>query len=188
MDIVDLKQDPNATNTDPAPNQGAHLTSMDSDELNDNENNTTPNISFNTIKEEEDPEDEWKQEEFSNLKSDIADDVERVSRLEHELQNLEWLDTDDIIIEQSSPSPPPSNANIRRSARSNAGQGVNRLFMDPSNKAYNPYKTKQMLMKNHVLAKNIHNHNVKTNNFRAIATNVMFTQMSAKKGIQMFGE
>ena len=45
-----------------------------------------------------------------------------------------------------------------------------------------------MLMKTHVLAENIHNHNVKTNNFRAIVTNVMSTQMSAKKGIKMFGE
>ena len=64
MDIVDLKQDPNTTNIDTAPNQGAHLTSMESDEVNDNENNTTPNIFSNMIKEEEDPEDEWKQEEF----------------------------------------------------------------------------------------------------------------------------
>jgi len=50
--------------------------------------------------------------------------------------------------------------------------------MDPRGKIYNSYKTKK-----HVMVQRMNKHLIKSKNFMAIAANIMFTQMSAKKGI-----
>ena len=47
-------------------------------------------------------------------------------------------------------------------------------------------KTKRV--KQHVLMQQIHKHEPQQHNYMAVATNVMFTQISAHKGIKMFGE
>ena len=65
--------------------------------------------------------------------------------------------------------------------------------MDANGKSYNNLRTRQLLMKmkqikKHVLMQQIHKHESQQHNCMAVATNIMFTQMSAHKGIKMFGK
>ena len=71
---------------------------------------------------------------------------------------------------------------VRRSTRSNRGRGVDRLVMNTKGKKYRSKQAQQYLLKKVLKKRGM------TSNIAQIATKVMFTQMSAKKGIKMFGE
>ena len=70
-----------------------------------------------------------------------------------------------------------------RPRRTNAGTGVDRLQMSFDGKAYTHGKERQFL-----IVDEDYNKDKDMNTYYSIACDVMFTQMSAKKGIKMFGE
>ena len=159
---VDFEQNPDipsaAEDAEAAQNQGAH---------NNISTDPIPTDPISTFSENDSDYNPPTNEYFSDLN-----------------ENTENNNEDDITIEERAP---------RRSSRVNAGGGVSRLIMDPSGKTYNLHNAKQFLMrtkrvKKHVLIQRMHNHHLKTSNYMAIATNFMFTQMSARKGIKQFGE
>eukprot|EP00957_Ditylum_brightwellii_P162785 12396019-Ditylum_brightwellii.AAC.1 len=81
--------------------------------------------------------------------------------------------------------------NVRQTTRAILGQGVDRLFMDPTQKIYKNYRKKLTMMiykhmKKHVLIQKVDDYKRNDNNYMSIAMKIMFTQMNAKKGIKMF--
>jgi hypothetical protein len=114
---------------------------------------------------------------------------------------------DDFVV----PRPPPHNLDQSVSVGENQGaqdtlpsgrpkraaveKGINRLHMDPKGKSYTEYQHKQFLMKQQRQKKHVqlfmqkkkllsHSNNV----YMKKAVDVIFTQMSAKKGIKTFSE
>ena len=90
---------------------------------------------------------------------------------------------------------------FHRSTRSNAGRGVERLHMDMKEEKYWSYLMKQVLIKNGIkiiklksararsfLISKAVNDNQSVPDPMQDVSKVMFTWMSAKKGIHMFGE
>ena len=109
------------------------------------------------------------------------------------MSEIKTSDEQMIIVETFDAEP---SAEVRRTTPSNAGQGVNRLFFDPSGRAYGSFKTKQFLMKakrmkRHVFLQKLIQTDTKDAsklNYMDIAMKVVFTQMPAKKGTKKFGE
>jgi hypothetical protein len=73
----------------------------------------------------------------------------------------------------------PTTSRPRRAA---AGAGIDRLEMNFGGKSYYTVKHRQMLMTK------IRNYTTKAEGFHRAAVDVMFTQMSAKRGMKLFGE
>jgi len=77
-----------------------------------------------------------------------------------------------------------------RPRRTNAGMGVDRLQMSFDGKAYTHEKERQFLIVDEDYNKDegMNTYYSDMNTYYSMACDVMFTQMSAKKGIKMFGE
>ena len=127
-------------------------------------------------------ENEEENEELTESEESTTEQNETISEQENETNN-----------EEENESIPDEPA-VRRSSRRNAGQGVNRLFLDPGGKVYTDYNNKMMLQrtqrkKKYALVQMLKKgKGRKKDEYMAIATKVMFTQMTAKKGMKLFGE
>eukprot|EP00957_Ditylum_brightwellii_P184533 14054952-Ditylum_brightwellii.AAC.1 len=83
--------------------------------------------------------------------------------------------------------------NLRRTTRTNVGQGVDRLFMDLKQKTYKNYRKKLTMMtytpmKKHVLIQKVDDYRRNDDDCMSIVTKIIFSQMNAKKEIKMFGK
>lgn len=114
----------------------------------------------------------------ANADDDAQDNTDAfVAYSEQEEENEEQASVEqinDVINEE--------NYNTRP-RRTNAGTGVDRLQMSFDGKAYTHEKERQFL-----IVDEDYNKDKDMNTYYSIACDVMFTQMSAKKGIKMFGE
>jgi hypothetical protein len=119
-----------------------------------------------------------------------AENEERVNYDEDGIPNFNVTDDDFIEAEreQSTESAQQNEHTEQlqqeaRPVRNLAGRGVSRLQMTFDGKSYSHTKQRQFLM-----MKEKYDINHDMDSYQSIAHNVMFTQMSAKKGIKLFGE
>ena len=170
------------------PNDGvpvAEVTDIDDDSIegNDDEDGVRFDLhdNDNEVRDDDTP-DQISQEDIESI-------VEEVENEAHDQPTIDDTPT-------TAPSDGP-----RRSSRTNAGQGVERLQMDFKGKKYWSFLMKQALIKNGMKGVKLRSAKAQSylmkktmkdnrdDDYMKIATKVLFIQqMSAKKGIEKFGE
>jgi hypothetical protein len=123
------------------------------------------------------------EEDNNDLSEDEGNEVDPLQGNTTDETPDEVTDEEDKVEQDNESSEPILKNGSGRPRRSNAGRGVERLHMRFGGKKYASHSDKQFLMAS-VKDKNV----VQQADLWQTAVNVMFTQMTALKGIKRFGE
>ena len=144
-------------------------------ELTEDDEPIVEDSDINSIEEEDILDDESGTLEANESNENPIDESDQIPIEAHEDNANDIQSTEDV-----------TEGTLRRSTRSNRGAGVERLRMDFQGKSYSKEKAVQFLQLNRPRVNS--DGEVVSKDVMRLATGVVFTQMSAKKGFKTVGE